>query len=122
MWVWVVCVAGGVGASTWALGASTGAGPALVVGQGVARASAAPLIYMYDYIVDDEDANGLQRLRRADTPIAWCKFAYGRRVEQHGRDRSARNAALVWSEPLRVNAAQHLLVEALHVLSPEWRF
>jgi cobalamin synthase len=44
--------------SVWALGASVGAGPAIVVAQGVARASAAPLIYTYAYIVDDEDAKG----------------------------------------------------------------
>lgn len=48
---------GGTG-SVWALGASAGAGPAIVVAQCVARASAAPLIYGYDYIVDDEDAKG----------------------------------------------------------------
>lgn len=44
--------------SQWAVGASAGAGPAIVVAQGVARASAAPLIYWYEYIVDDEDAKG----------------------------------------------------------------
>ena len=44
--------------SVWALGASVGAGPAIVVAQGVARASAAPLIYTYSYVVDDEDAKG----------------------------------------------------------------
>ena len=42
----------------WALGASVGAGPAIVVAQSVARASAAPLIYSFEYIVDDEDAKG----------------------------------------------------------------
>ena len=42
----------------WALGASAGAGPAIVVAQCVARASAAPLIFFYEYIVDDEDAKG----------------------------------------------------------------
>ena len=44
--------------SLWALGASVGAGPAIVVAQCVGRASAAPLIYWYKYIVDDEDAKG----------------------------------------------------------------
>ena len=44
--------------SVWALGASAGAGPAIVVAQCVARASAAPLIYCFEYIVDDEDAKG----------------------------------------------------------------
>ena len=46
------------GTSVWALGASAGAGPCLVVAQCVARASAAPLIYSYEYVVDDEDAKG----------------------------------------------------------------
>lgn len=46
------------GGSVWALGASLGAGPAIVVAQCLARASAAPLIYFYEYIVDDEDAKG----------------------------------------------------------------
>lgn len=44
--------------SVWAFGASVGAGPAIVVAQGVARASGAPLIYGYTYVVDDEDAKG----------------------------------------------------------------
>ena len=48
----------GPGGSVWALGASQGAGPAIVVAQAVARASAAPLIYTYAYVVDDEDAKG----------------------------------------------------------------
>lgn len=48
----------GAAGSVWALGASVGAGPALVVAQCVARASAAPLIYFYEYIVDEEDAKG----------------------------------------------------------------
>jgi len=39
-------------------GASVGAGPAIVVAQCVARASAAPLIYSFNYVVDDEDAKG----------------------------------------------------------------
>ena len=65
MWVLAKCAAlaklgtfeaGGI--SKWALGASIGAGPAIVVAQAVARASAAPLIYFYEYIVDDEDAKG----------------------------------------------------------------
>ena len=30
----------------------------IVVAQSVARASAAPLIYAYEYVVDDEDAKG----------------------------------------------------------------
>ena len=46
------------GKSVWKIGASIGAGPAIVVAQGVARASAAPLIYCFEYIVDDEDAKG----------------------------------------------------------------
>ena len=44
-----------LGPSVWALGASTGAGPAIVVAQGVARASAAPLVFFYEYVVDDAD-------------------------------------------------------------------
>ena len=48
----------GSGGSVWALGASYGGGPAIVVAQGVARASSAPLIYAYEYIVDDADAKG----------------------------------------------------------------
>ena len=47
-----------LGPSAWALGASAGAGPAIVVAQGVARASAAPLVYMYEYVVDDADVDG----------------------------------------------------------------
>ena len=35
-----------------------GAGPCLVVAQCLSRASAAPLIYAYEYVVDDEDAKG----------------------------------------------------------------
>mmetsp|Transcript_49956 Transcript_49956/g.153678 ORF Transcript_49956/g.153678 Transcript_49956/m.153678 type:complete len:403 (+) Transcript_49956:78-1286(+) len=50
--------AGAGGASVWAVGGSAGAGPCLVVAQCVARASAAPLIYCYAYVVDDEDAKG----------------------------------------------------------------
>ena len=49
---------GSVSGSVWALGASVGAGPSIVVAQSVARASAAPLIYAYEYVVDDEDAKG----------------------------------------------------------------
>ena len=45
-------------ASTWLLSASSGAGPAIVVAQASARASSAALIYLYDYVVDDEDAKG----------------------------------------------------------------
>ena len=45
-------------ASVWALGASVGAGPAMVVAQATARATAAPLLYFFDYVVDDEDAKG----------------------------------------------------------------
>ena len=45
-------------ASVWALGASVGAGPAMVVAQAKARATAAPLLYFFDYVVDDEDAKG----------------------------------------------------------------
>ena len=44
--------------SSWAFGASLGPGPAIVVAQAVARATAAPLIYACEYIVDDEDAKG----------------------------------------------------------------
>jgi len=47
-----------LGPSVWALGASAGAGPAIVVAQGVARASAAPLVFSYEYVVDDADAKG----------------------------------------------------------------
>ena len=36
----------------------SGAGPAIVVAQAVARATSAPLIYAYEYVVDDEDAKG----------------------------------------------------------------
>jgi cobalamin synthase len=49
---------GPVQGSTWALGGSLGAGPAIVVAQAAARSSSAVLIYVYDYIVDDEDAKG----------------------------------------------------------------
>ena len=54
----------------------------------------------------------------AETPNRPGVRAYRRRVEQHGRDRSARNAAFVWSEPLRVNAAQHhrtMLIEPVNI-------
>ena len=44
--------------STWLLGGSQGAGPAIIVAQAAARASSAVLIYFYDYVVDDEDAKG----------------------------------------------------------------
>mmetsp|Transcript_91973 Transcript_91973/g.134418 ORF Transcript_91973/g.134418 Transcript_91973/m.134418 type:complete len:395 (+) Transcript_91973:11-1195(+) len=44
--------------STWVLGGSVGAGPAIIVAQAVARASSAYLIYFHEYIVDDEDAKG----------------------------------------------------------------
>ena len=57
----IACIGGsaaGVGTSVWALGASSGGGPCIVVAQCLARASAAPLIYAYEYIVDDEDAKG----------------------------------------------------------------
>ena len=47
-----------LGPSAWALGASAGAGPAIVVAQGVARASAAPLVFFYEYVVDDADVPG----------------------------------------------------------------
>jgi len=64
-WVIAKCAAlaklgelAGAAGSVWALGASVGAGPAIVVAQCVARASAAPLIYSFEYIVDDEDAKG----------------------------------------------------------------
>mmetsp|Transcript_14197 Transcript_14197/g.43996 ORF Transcript_14197/g.43996 Transcript_14197/m.43996 type:complete len:370 (-) Transcript_14197:172-1281(-) len=46
------------GGSTWAWGASAGAGPVILVAQGLARASSAPLVFFYDYVVDDEDAKG----------------------------------------------------------------
>tara|TARA_B110001452_G_scaffold164663_1_gene137397 strand:- start:464 stop:706 length:243 start_codon:yes stop_codon:yes gene_type:complete len=52
--LWVVAkaaaiaqIGSGAGRSVWALGACSGAGPAIVVAQGVARASAAPLIFAY---------------------------------------------------------------------------
>ena len=48
----------GASGSVWAVGASVGAGPAIVVAQCVSRASAAPLIFSYKYVVDDEDAKG----------------------------------------------------------------
>ena len=61
-WVVAKCAAiarlGDVAPSTWAPRASAGAGPAIVVAQGLARASSAPLVYFYDYVVDDEDAKG----------------------------------------------------------------
>lgn len=59
--LWVVTKAaalGSLGSSTWRLAGSTGAGPALLVGNTVARATAAPLIYFCDYVIDDEDAKG----------------------------------------------------------------
>ena len=61
--IWVVAKAAllatiGGDASVWALRASVGAGPCLVVAQCLSRASAAPLIYAYEYVVDDEDAKG----------------------------------------------------------------
>lgn len=59
--LWVLAKAaalGNLGPSKWSLACSTGAGPALLLGNTVARATSAPLIYFYDYIVDDEDAKG----------------------------------------------------------------
>merc|ERR1711923_18641 len=59
--LWVLTKAdalGHLGASQWSIGGSTGGGPALLVANTVARATAAPLIYFCDYIVDDEDAKG----------------------------------------------------------------
>jgi hypothetical protein len=61
--LWVLCKAAAIArlgavSSVWAFGASLGAGPSIVVAQALARASAAPLIYFYAYIVDDEDAKG----------------------------------------------------------------
>ena len=47
-----------LGPSAWAVGASAGAGPAIVVAQGVARAAAAPLVFFYEYVVDDADVPG----------------------------------------------------------------
>jgi hypothetical protein len=44
--------------SSWRLFSSTGAGPALVVAHTLARATAAPLIYTFEYVVDDDDAKG----------------------------------------------------------------
>ena len=44
--------------SAWALGASLGPGPAMVVAQAAARATAAPLLFFFEYVVDDEDAKG----------------------------------------------------------------
>ena len=65
MWVIAKCAAiacigdaADGGGSVWAVGASAGAGPSIVVAQCLARASAAPLIYVYEYVVDDEDAKG----------------------------------------------------------------
>ena len=60
-WVIAKCAAIarlGEAPSVWALGASAGAGPAIVVAQGLSRASSAPLVFFYDYVVDDEDAKG----------------------------------------------------------------
>ena len=56
----IACIGGatGAGGSVWAFGASAGGGPCIVVAQCLARASAAPLIYAYKYVVDDEDAKG----------------------------------------------------------------
>jgi len=45
-------------ASSWCWGNSAGAGPAIVVAHALARATAAPLTYMCEYVVDDEDAKG----------------------------------------------------------------
>ncbi|CAK0790466.1 unnamed protein product [Prorocentrum cordatum] len=53
-----VILLGYLGPSHWALAGSTGAGPALLVANCVARATAAPLIYCCEYVVDDEDAKG----------------------------------------------------------------
>ncbi|GAB0490761.1 hypothetical protein MMPV_001999 [Pyropia vietnamensis] len=46
------------GPSVWALGAGTGAGPALLTAHAMARATAPPLVATCDYIVDEEDAKG----------------------------------------------------------------
>ena len=61
--LWVVAKAAAIaaigaraGGSRWAWRASAGAGPAIVVAQSVSRASAAPLLFAYEYVVDDEDA------------------------------------------------------------------
>ena len=63
-WCLAKCAAiAALGPSVWALGASTGAGPAIVVAQGVARASAAPLVYMYEYVVDDADAKAVRKIQ-----------------------------------------------------------
>lgn len=58
--LWVVAksaaiahLAGPGGVSVWKWGASVGAGPAIVVAQCVARASAAPLIFSFKYILED---------------------------------------------------------------------
>ena len=61
--LWVVAKCAALAAlsparSVWALGASSGGGPALLVGQSLSRATAAPLVYFCEYIVDDEDAKG----------------------------------------------------------------
>ena len=65
MWVLAKCaILGHLGSlaaggrSVWAVGASVGAGPAILVAQCVARASAAPLVYTFDYVVDDADPKG----------------------------------------------------------------
>jgi len=59
LWVLTKTAAlGSLGPSHWILGSSTGAGPALLVGNTVARATSAPLIYVYEYIIDNEDAKG----------------------------------------------------------------
>jgi adenosylcobinamide-GDP ribazoletransferase len=44
--------------SSWAPFASTGAGPAIVVAHTLARATAAPLVYSFPYVVDEDDAKG----------------------------------------------------------------
>ncbi|KAG8460596.1 hypothetical protein KFE25_011371 [Diacronema lutheri] len=51
-----VLLLGELGPSTWALGACSGQGPALVVAHAVARASSAPLLYCVEYVVDADDA------------------------------------------------------------------
>eukprot|EP00170_Pyropia_yezoensis_P009527 contig_42218_g9563 len=49
---------GGPGSSVWALGAGSGAGPAIVAAHALARATSPPLVATCAYIVDAEDAKG----------------------------------------------------------------
>eukprot|EP00931_Biecheleriopsis_adriatica_P096653 TRINITY_DN70307_c0_g1_i1.p1 TRINITY_DN70307_c0_g1~~TRINITY_DN70307_c0_g1_i1.p1 ORF type:complete len:386 (+),score=68.46 TRINITY_DN70307_c0_g1_i1:103-1260(+) len=53
-----VALLGSLGSSRWIPAGSSGAGPALLVANCVARATAAPLIFACTYVVDDEDAKG----------------------------------------------------------------